>query len=348
MDIYRELAERHGMGGSERYRKILELLMTPKQAQIVALLPDSPEGVAQKLNLPLEEVKKEIKDLFIRGVVIPKDFHTLEGARFCRHVVQLHDATEADPKTEQYYGEKLWDLWEDFCQNEFYAILAENYRKREIPWERVIPAYRAIKDIPGITPYDDVREILKANSPIAVVPCSCRRQVRKRDVIIESCFQFGRSAEYAIARGTGRELTYDEALKIMEKAEDDGQVHVWVNWQTLNYGVMCNCLRDSCIGWIPLILHGVDVGKRMAKSRFEAYVDQELCNGCQVCIDRCQFDAIDMVRPPGGKKYKAVVNPEKCWGCGVCVIKCETGALKMRLVRPLEHIPKERPPSPYS
>jgi len=345
MDAYEVLAERHGFGGSQRYRKILELLMTPKQAELVLNLPGSFEEVAQKTGMSVEEVRSNIDQLFRKGVVIPKNFQTLEGARFCRSVTQLHDATEADYRSEQLVGPQLWDVWEDFSQNEWYPKLAQDYAAREVPFDRVIPAYKSIQNIPGVTPYDDVREILKANSPIAVVPCSCRRQARKTDVIVDSCFQFGRSAEYAIVRGSGRQLSYDEALAVIDKAEEDGQVHMWINARLLNYGVMCNCTNDACVAWTPLLQHGVSVAKRAAKSRFEAAVDQDLCTGCQVCIDRCQFDAIEMVKPAGSKKFKAVVNPEKCWGCGVCVIKCDPGALSMRLVRPLEHIPEQRPPA---
>lgn len=263
-----------------------------------------------------------------------------------RSTVQLHDATQGDRKTEEIHGERapqLWELWQDFCQKEWSPKIAEEYAKKGVPTERVIPAYKAIENVPGITPYDDVQEILKAAPLTAVVPCSCRRRTRRIDIAVDTCIQFGKSAEYAIERGAGWQLSYDEALKVIDKAEEDGEVHSWPNWQTLSYGVMCNCDRVSCEGWAPLVQHNVSIGRRWAKSRFEAAVDQELCNGCQLCVDRCQFDAIDMVKPAGSKKYKAVVDSEKCWGCGVCVIKCQPGALSLKLVRPLEHLPMERP-----
>jgi NAD-dependent dihydropyrimidine dehydrogenase PreA subunit len=346
MVTYRVLAERLGWGDSERFRKILEFLMTPKQAEIVTYLPAAFEEVASKSGLSVEEVRKEIDVLFRKGVLIPRDFRTLEGARFARSTVQFHDATQADRKTEEIYGEKapqLWELWQDFCEKEWYPGVAEEYAKKEVPSGRVIPAYKAIENIPGITPYDDVREILKVAPLTVVVPCSCRRRTRRTDIAVESCMQFGKSAEYAIERGSGWQLSYDEALKVIDKAEDNGEVHSWPNWQILSYGFMCNCDRVSCEAWAPLVQHGVSIGKRWAKSRFEAVVDQALCDGCQLCVDRCQFDAIDMVKPSASKKYKAVVDPEKCWGCGVCVIKCQTGALSFKLVRPLEHIPTKRP-----
>ena len=104
--------------------------------------------------------------------------------------------------------------------------------------------------------------------------------------------------------------------------------------------VMCNCCRDCCFLWVAMDEHGVHTGKRWVKSRFEARVDWDLCNGCQDCMERCPFDAIEMVKPEGSNKYKAIVDPEKCWGCGVCVLTCAPNALSMALVRPPEHIPE--------
>ena len=346
MDAYRVLAEKLEYGDSGRLRKLLEFLMTPKQAEIATCLPAPFEEVANKVGLTVDGVRNEINDLFSKGVVIPKDFRTLEGARFARSLLQLHDATEADRRTEEIYEERapqLWGLWEDFSQKEWYARVADEYAKKEVPPNRVIPAYKAIQNVSDISPYDDVREILKAAPLIAAVPCSCRRQNRRTDIAVNTCMQFGRSAEYAIARDSGWQLSYEEALKVIDEAEECGEVHEWINWRTLSYGVMCNCDNQACELWVPLIQYDVSIGKRWAKSRFEAVVDQELCNGCQVCVDRCQFDAIEMIKPAGSKKYKAVVDPEKCWGCGVCVTKCEPASLSLKLVRGLEHIPAERP-----
>ena len=70
-----------------------------------------------------------------------------------------------------------------------------------------------------------------------------------------------------------------------------------------------------------------------------AQIDKEKCKGCQTCIERCQFDAIEMVKVEGEKKLKAEVKEENCYGCGLCAVGCEAGAITMREVRPPEHIP---------
>jgi ferredoxin len=68
-------------------------------------------------------------------------------------------------------------------------------------------------------------------------------------------------------------------------------------------------------------------------------VNQELCIGCETCVKRCKFDAIEMEEVAGAEKPKAKIINEHCLGCGVCVVKCPKQALTMELIRPPEHIP---------
>ena len=123
--------------------------------------------------------------------------------------------------------------------------------------------------------------------------------------------------------------------------EEDGLVHQWINDRRMSVGVMCNCCIDCCMNWHAADANKGDITKIWSPSRFQAELNQDLCNGCQTCIDRCMFDAIEMVKVPNSKKLKAEVDPQKCFGCGVCVIKCESGTLHMKTVRPLEHIAEE-------
>lgn len=347
-DAYAVLAERHGYPNSARYLRILEFLMTPQQARIMADLPSPLEEIALRQNLPLETVKAEIEALFRTGVVIPKGFETLEFPRFAQRVGQFHDSTQSILDIDLYdeaTKKELFRLWDDFCEEEWYPDKAIEMGKLEYPPMRVVPAYRAVKDLPDIQPYEDMREIMKAQELIAVCSCSCRATRNTLGKTCEyshdvNCFQFNRGAEYAIVRGTGRKLTYEQAMKIVDETEEDGLVHQWRNSRRMTMTVFCNCCIDCCMVWRPLDTHQGDIGKVWAKSRFQAQVDQELCTGCQTCVERCMFGAIEMVKVPGSKKLKAAVNPEKCFGCGVCVLGCQDDSLSMTAVRPVEHIPE--------
>ena len=69
------------------------------------------------------------------------------------------------------------------------------------------------------------------------------------------------------------------------------------------------------------------------------HIDTTYCTGCQTCVERCHFDAIEMKKVPGSKKMKTSVIKEHCMGCGLCIYKCPSEAMHFELIRPAEHIP---------
>ena len=188
-----------------------------------------------------------------------------------------------------------------------------------------------------LLPSEDVEAIIDKAAKLALANCSCRRIARRCDFPTDVCLQVNRGAEYAITRGTGKELTKDEAMKIIDVAEEAGLIHsVYNNSGVPN--VICNCCTDCCIFYYPLTKHGV-LEKGVARGRFQAEVDKATCTGCQTCVERCPFEAVAMVKVPGEKKLKAHISSEKCFGCGVCVVGCESEAIRLIEVRPPEYIP---------
>jgi len=53
-------------------------------------------------------------------------------------------------------------------------------------------------------------------------------------------------------------------------------------------------------------------------------IDEELCNGCGLCVTPCVEGAIDLV---DGKAR--VISDELCDGAGFCLAVCPTGALSV-------------------
>ncbi len=331
-DAYVVLAEKLGYGESERLKRLLKRLMDKDQAEIVASLPCSVAELAQKLGKKEEQVNEIFKGLFEKGVI----FMTSKGYQFARDIFQLHDATACDVRSDKIWGRELLDLWEDFCQSEWYADWAKNVQNWKMPLWRVIPARKAIFEGTKLVPSEDVEAILDKATKYALVNCSCRRIAARCDLPVEVCLQVNRAAEYAITRGTGRELTRNEAMKIMDVAEETGLIHSVFNSSAVT-NVICNCCADCCVFYYPLGKYGV-LEKGVAKSRFQAKVDETTCKGCQTCVERCPFEAVEMVKISGEKKLKAQISSEKCFGCGVCAVGCESEAIKLVEVRPPEYI----------
>jgi len=349
-DDYEALAERLGFPGSARLSAIFQMLMTPEQAKLVAALPGGVAEVAAKTGVPDEEARKGLDALYYKGVVFPRsDFENRDYYRFARHIIQLHDATLADPALDPQKDHDYFQLWHDFCIEEGYPRMAGLFKAAATRITRVIPYYNAIKGLPGILPAEDFHAILEAQDLIAVVPCSCRSRTSavgeqcKLTAEAENwhCLQFGRGAEYVLSRGTGRKLTAAEAIELSDAVEKEGLVHRWANNANMSdVNTSCQCCRDCCEEWVAMDQGGVPVSVWWEKSRYQAYIPEaDLCNGCQACVDACQFDAIQMVDSETGGGLTAAIDPESCFGCGACVVRCGPEAIKMKAVRPPEFIP---------
>ncbi len=348
-DAYATLMERVGFPDSSRLRPIMEELMTPDQARMVAMLPGTAEEVAERSGIEINRVKDSLDELFYKGVVFPRgDFRRREFYRFARSIGQLHDAVLATRELDVERDRSFFELWYDFVMNEMYPYFAEDMKRRSRRVDRIVPAYKAIKDLDGVLPCENFPEMLRAQERIAVVPCSCRLCTTAvgepcdvhDEVAHWACIQFGRAADYVITRGSGREISLEEALELNDIIEEAGLLHKWNNTAAMTGPrLSCQCCRDCCMMYVPIDQAGLPISLIWEKSRYQAEVNQDDCSGCQTCVERCLFDAIDMVRPEGSKKYKAVINAENCFGCGVCAVGCEQGAIKMKIVRPPEHIP---------
>jgi ferredoxin len=332
--IYRELAAR--IGETEYLPLILAKLATLEQARIVKALPDPDrdpaagrslkvsETFARKLNLDKKTVDKHIQELFEKGLLFP----TKAGPQMARTLLQLHDSTLGNPKYDAALGTEFFDLW---------AAL-RGTRKKPVPSDlrpekavfRVVPRWKALSGVAGVLPQEDLRQILKAQELIVLLHCVCKRAYRKRECNIpdESCITVGRTAQYNLDRGTGKRITYDEALAILEKYDHYPTVNLTINQRDVNQ-LICNC-HWCCCSEVRLA----------AKSRYVAEVDLQKCHGCGICATkRCQYGAAQMKYYPEFGEERAYIDPEICRGCGCCVITCPTKARTIKAVRPPEHIP---------
>ncbi len=325
--VYAQLAKHLEIGGRESklVPRILETLLDETEARVVlaASPPATVQELSAKTGVAAAKIETMVESLFRKGVLFKSK--KPDGIRYyrVRQVVQLHDATAVmnDPPP------RMLELWKEYMRTEW----EDQIKVFETPFVRVVPINVSIEPNSQILVFDDVRSLIDRAQNIAVVKCSCRAVDGACGLPVEVCMQLDRAADYSLERGTGRKLSREEALRMLEKCEEDGLVHGAENKQGVGH-VICNCCRDCCMNW-PSVKAGL-VGKFAAPSRFRAVVDPATCNGCELCLDRCFFDAMQMAEGD-----VAAVDEQKCMGCGVCRAACMLDAISMQVVRPENFIP---------
>lgn len=326
---YEQLAEHVGAGDSKIIPAIFETLANEAEARLLlaAAPPATAEELSERTGIDVAEIQAMIDALFRKGLIFKSK--KPDGTRYyrVRHALQFHDATAVaiDP------SQKMLDLWKRFMETEWddYSRKIEGMLPSSVL--RVIPVNVSVEPRTQILPFEDVKSMIDSARNVAVTRCSCRVIDGACGQPLEVCLQLDRAADYALERGTGRKLSRDEAIQMLDMCEDAGLVHVAENKRALGV-VICNCCSDCCINWAST---RTGLRKFAAPSRFRATVDAEACNGCQLCVERCFFDAITMADGNG----LAVVDEDNCMGCGLCQVICAPDAISMEVVRPEEFIP---------
>ena len=186
-----------------------------------------------------------------------------------------------------------------------------------------------------VLPIEEIRELIYKSDTIVRMPCACRWTAEKKEVRCCYGISLGPDAWYrdlnmgyfGKASDEGLEsLKPEEAMAQMEDMEQHGAIHTIWTMVTPFIGAVCNCTASDCIAIRTLSGIGAET---MARAEYVASVDDGLCNGCGLCEEQCQFDAIEAVSESG--RDTALVDPQKCFGCGLCRRSCSTGAISLVL-----------------
>ena len=344
-NIYKELSDKLGVWESERFLKVLAEMMTPEEAKICLELfePATCKELAARLGMNEKDLSGQLDVLVDKGMLT----RGLTQYAFHTTLLAFHHECVADtaPHTGPYaLSQKAKELWADFFYNEWsYHFLThwEEFVKKTGRSLPIWPAIGALERSPNIKPEDLLPEenwklrIENAKSRI-LAPCGCRISWgHKCDLPLMTCFAcFDRPRGEYYFNQPGRllkEVTLEESLEVVKQAEEAGLVH-WGD---------CYCCDCCCENLYP-----VKREKRwdlMTPNRFLAVVDEEMCTGCGVCVDRCPFEAIEMKPGATPKEQKCSINPEQCKGCGLCIITCAPNALTYAIVRPPEYLKPKRP-----
>ncbi len=328
--IYEQMAERIMLKDSKMIPELFRMIADIDEGELLMAMPGTPAELAEKIGKPADTVEKMCLSLYHKGLAF-KSFRE-GGVRYkmCRDIVQFHDATILWPEAPQEYH----DLWQRFMEEEWPEFARSVEKLLPRPFSRVVPVQEAVAvEKQQILDSESVDRIVENADTLAVTRCTCRLIAHKCDNPVEVCLQVGNAAKYTIDRGTGREVSKEEALEILRKCEEAGLVHVTINSAHVGHFI-CNCC-SCCCQVLPLI---ISEGLRLADpSRYRAAIDPEECTACGTCLDRCLFNAIEE-REKDGATIMQVID-QKCMGCGLCQPTCPEEAIQLKEVRPADFIP---------
>jgi electron transport complex protein RnfB len=329
-DVYKKLAKQlddmpGGFPATESgvELRILRRLFNPEEAELtlnLTVIPEEPARIAKRLRLPEDETARRLEDMAMKGLIYrrpSKDGPPKYMAwQFVIGIWEYHvnSLDEGLIRDMEEYMPRLLDV--------------ETWKK--VPQLRTIPVGQSIPVEHAVMPYEVAERLVRSHRRILVAPCICRRE---RKMVgegcsrpEESCLVFGGGADFYLENGLGRMISQEEALHILAEADRAGLVLQPNNAQKA--GNIC-CCCGCCCG----VLRTIKKHPRPAdivSSAFRVSVDRESCDGCGVCLDRCQMEALRL------EDERASADWDRCIGCGLCVTTCPTGSLTLERKPPSE------------
>ena len=344
---YSRLAERlnrfpQGAPESKLLFDILKILMTEKEAGLMAQLPIKPFSARQAAeiwNLSDCEAQKVLDELARRAILVDIE----QGGK------QIY---AVPPPMAGFFEFSLMRVREDIDQKTLselfhqYITVEEDFmrdlvRGGDIQMGRIFPQEPQIPDEYAlhVLDYERATNVIDTASDIGVSMCYCRHKALHAGTVCDApmdiCMTFNTTAATLIKHGHARRVEAAECRDLLAQAYDHNLVQFGENVRR-RVNFICNCCSCCCEALLAIKRFGV---AQTICSNFISAIETEKCVGCGKCRKIRPVDAIGMTEENGVKKARVV--PERCIGCGVCIKHCPTKALQLeprpnRMITPLD------------
>jgi ferredoxin len=295
--------------------RILRQLFSPEEADLAVKLTlklEPAEAIAQRAGRPVEEIAPRLREMSRKGLIFS---------------IETADRPPVYMASQFVIG--IWEYNLNRLTPQFVADVEEYMPHLAqasfgvLPQLRTIPVGRSVEAKAEVLAYESAEELIRRQDKLLVAPCICRREHEIQGggcgKLSEACLVFGWGADYYLRNGLGRAIDQEEALAILERAEEQGLVVQPSNSQDIIN--ICLCCGDCCQVLKNLKRHPHPA--QLVVSPFVASLDREACVGCGACLERCQMEALHL------EDDQASLDLERCIGCGLCVTTCPSGALSL-------------------
>ncbi len=352
---YTELVDRlnrfpQGAPPSDTLYKILQILFSEREAQLVALLPIKPftaEKASQVWKLSLPETRKVLDELASRAILVDiewegKTTYTLPppmAGFFEFSMMRLHGDIDQKVLGELFY--QYLNVEEDFIRNLF--VRGETQLGRVFVHEPVLSNENALY----VLDYERASEVIQTATHRGIGVCYCRHKMmhvgQNCNAAMDICMTFNGSAQALTRHGYARAVDVNEGMDLLQQAYEQNLVQFGENVRE-GVNFICNCCGCCCEAMIAARKFGML--NPVHTSNFLPAVAEDNCNGCGKCVSACPVEAMSLVSSNDAhhpKMKKAKVDEDLCLGCGVCVRTCAHEGLTLnsrpeRVLTPLNSV----------
>ena len=339
---YSGLADRlnrypQGAPPSQLLYKILAILFSEKEAELVAQLPIKPfnaQKASQIWKLNLTESRKVLEELASRAILVDLDqngesIYVLPppmAGFFEFSLMRTRGDIDQKVLSELFY--QYMNVEEDFIRE--LMARGDTQLGRTFIHEPILTSDDALH----VLDYERATEVIKTASHIGVGTCYCRHKMyhvgKACDAPMDICMTFNSSAASLTKHGHARLIDSSECMDLLQQAYDHNLVQFGENVrESVNF--ICNCCGCCCEAMIAArrftILNPVHT------TNFIPEIEQQNCTGCSKCVNVCPVEAIALSSANDPKKpnrKQATLIEDRCLGCGLCVRACPEKVIKLK------------------
>lgn len=326
-----------GAPAGEHLFKILKILFSEREAELVSLLPIKPfvASTASKIwKMSEKDARLILDELASRAVLI--DVEQNGQLEYCLpppmagffefSMMRTRDDIDQKLLAELYY--QYLNVEEDFIRELF--TQGETQLGRTFVHEPVLSNENALH----VLDYELASEVISNASHMGISDCYCRHKMahigRACDAPRDICMTFNTTAASLIKHGHARQVEKAEGMDLLQEAYDNNLVQFGENVrQSVNF--ICNCCGCCCEAMIAQ--RRFAVMNPIHTTNFIPEVKEDGCNGCAKCVNICPVEAMTLISandPQKPKRKVAKLDADICLGCGLCVRACADDQIELK------------------
>jgi len=339
---YAELVDRlnrfpQGAPPSDTLYKILSILLSEREAAVLAQLPIKPftaSQAARVLKMELAETRSVLEELADRAILVDTErdgetTYTLPppmAGFFEFSMMRLRGDIDQKVLGELFY--QYMNVEEEFILDLF--VRGETQVGRAFVHEPALSTENALH----VLDYERASEVIRSATHRGIGVCYCRHKMlhvgRNCDAPMDICMTFNGAADSLIRHGYARPVDVSEGMDLLQQAYESGLAQFGENVRE-HVNFICNCCGCCCEAMIAARKFGIL--NPVHTSNFMPVVAGTRCNGCGACVKACPVGAITLVPATderGPSVSVASIAEEYCLGCGVCSRACHRGGLGLK------------------